>query len=794
MALIDDVKAICARLANAGWRELLLKHGLDIRQSSSANLKAALEQQLTIDRSVPGFEDFVSDTAQGIEPGNVAESLLYHAFASPHVQRSPSTEAGLGAMSTELAEFPTLQELDTVENYIFASADRSLEEIGEFAKDLLQAPNEVELVIAVFALEYRPSQGTPHQRHADLCLSRTGVSRVGNTSPFFDEKLRGFMPFVDSDVENAIRVLPCRYSAWLAVKSKVKADRFGPARPDSRQDQDSSYWVPIHKLFSGVECIRGLDLTVDLQAAHENRKIERIHRHMELKGVPSGFTAAQRELEPFVKRHGLANWDETYQGGKLLSPIPQPLAERASFEGEDLSFESPPMSNQFSDAFSPTFSLDVPAVPVRPWPEYAHVRFAVENGNVNYYGDQDNAEQIATAGGFRALNISDSTADGFIKATVDGIGALEAVPAYSLVAAPDFFPGVSQREVFDWWQETQLPAAQPSLPNWLREIIADGDWNFWRRPPVPLSDTEFGPNVNLANSGFQDDDITVTAVLTPLQEIDLTKPEPEMAVTLRHASLPDSAAGIFAPGWDVSGDRVDGSPNIHLSAYGLGSPFPEDAKLCAALSTFWPAAAPDTTRTYFDVDFDVGTVCPLTDEENGAAPASVAWDGVQGPVVLSENSQLTRVRFQNYPLADYTLNALEGKFSIAETRKITLNEYTNRILATLRMYRTLSEIGNKQTLHILSFNKVESTNSLLLEAENALGFQLSGPVFRFDVFANADTSEINSGEIRFEDFEVTRIFTLLIGQNEQLAVMARQGDGTQARSEWIPVPNSVPQV
>lgn len=30
MALIDEVKAICNRLANHGWKKLLLKHGLDI--------------------------------------------------------------------------------------------------------------------------------------------------------------------------------------------------------------------------------------------------------------------------------------------------------------------------------------------------------------------------------------------------------------------------------------------------------------------------------------------------------------------------------------------------------------------------------------------------------------------------------------------------------------------------------------------------------------------------------------------------------------------------------------------
>lgn len=223
------------------------------------------------------------------------------------------------------------------------------------------------------------------------------------------------------------------------------------------------------------------------------------------------------------------------------------------------------------------------------------------------------------------------------------------------------------------------------------------------------------------------------------------------------------------------------------SSYGLGSPFPEDAKLCAALSTFWPAAAPDTARTYFEVEFDRGTVCPLTDEENGAIAGTASWDGLRGAHVVVENAEFTRIRYPNYPLADYTLNALEGRFSIAETRKITFQEYTNRILATLRMYRTLSQFGNKQTLHVASFQKVESTNPLLLEAEAEVGVQLSGPIFRFDVFAGADSSEVDNGNVTIEDFDVTRMFTLLFGQSEPLFEMARRGDGSVARSEWTAV-------
>ena len=82
MARIDEVKAACARLAGMGWQSLLKQHGLDIVK---ADLAAELARELTIDRSVPGFEDFTLAGKRGIEPGLPAASLLYHAFASPDV-------------------------------------------------------------------------------------------------------------------------------------------------------------------------------------------------------------------------------------------------------------------------------------------------------------------------------------------------------------------------------------------------------------------------------------------------------------------------------------------------------------------------------------------------------------------------------------------------------------------------------------------------------------------------------------------------------------------------------------
>src|SRR5216684_6294591 len=131
---------------------------------------------------------------------------------------------------------------------------------------------------------------------------------------------------------------------------------------------------------------------------------------------------------------------------------------------------------------------------------------------------------------------------------------------------------------------------------------------------------------------------------------------------IRSSTLPDDAAGEFAPGWDVSvdvqGDIETGTP--HLAAYGLGSPFPEDAKLCAALSTFWPAVAPDVYRTMSMHTGNPrlrGTVAPLTDEEIGQI-GSLPWDGVPGPRVIQMNGQ-TFVEMASFLNVDYVASAVE---------------------------------------------------------------------------------------------------------------------------------------
>src|SRR5712691_13536441 len=93
MALIDDITAICRRLANKGWAELLNRHGLKLDEPE---LASELARELpAIDRAQPGFEDFTSAGKRAIEPGKPAACLLYHALASPNVHPTLNGEPGL---------------------------------------------------------------------------------------------------------------------------------------------------------------------------------------------------------------------------------------------------------------------------------------------------------------------------------------------------------------------------------------------------------------------------------------------------------------------------------------------------------------------------------------------------------------------------------------------------------------------------------------------------------------------------------------------------------------------------
>lgn len=188
------------------------------------------------------------------------------------------------------------------------------------------------------------------------------------------------------------------------------------------------------------------------------------------------------------------------------------------------------------------------------------------------------------------------------------------------------------------------------------------------------------------------------------------------------SSLSDTGAGEFGPGWDISTDVTNGY--LHLAAYGLGSPFPEDVKLCAAFSAFWPAVAPDTARSAFGFR----SVAPMTDRETGLEDAP-AWDGIKGPRLVHKGDS-DYVVTDNFHHVDYVKQTLNNKFTMVETMKVDQEAYQARVLATARMYEFIGSIELQTEFRMLSFIVGQSDDLLKTEFEK-LSVAYEEPIYRY---------------------------------------------------------------
>jgi len=739
MALIDQLKLILQRLAPLGWRDLMLQHGLDITANA---LATALSAPLTINRTLPGFEDFAAEGVRAIEAGRPERSLLYHAFASPNVTRQ--------ANGRELGGFPTLAEIEILENYIYGLNAPSLADLRARAQGAL-------LAIAVFAYEYRPAAETVHRRNADLCFARTGIARVGTANAQYLPANRGFLPFVD-DQPNAMRVLPARYAAYIAIQMMGNNPSLGVMRPQTN-DATQLFWVPLHKLFAGNECIRGLDLHLSLTTQHINEKIRRVHIELGRRGVNSGWREPDISQAPFVFNDGIAMFAVNPEFGTgLLMPTSHPhMVEAAVYQGKPLVYNVPANAEVLSSSFS--ISADRGA---RLAPEYVHARHRVNaDGSEMNLNEAANAAQAVATGGYQARHYVDFTGDGWVDAQCPEL-AIEIprrVPAYSLVTAPDFFPNTDQRELLDWVNQ--------SVPSALRQ-------GLWRVQPLSLSDDRHAPNLQIPGANFRAEDKTVTAIVSQLQNGTSAQMPLIGPPTRRHTHLPDGAAGVFAPGWDVSLSRA-ADQTMHLAAYGLGSPFPEDGKLCAALSTFWPAVAPDATRT-FEPQWNGPswfTVAPLTDDEIGQT-GNQPWDGIAGPRMVRVGNR-NMLEYNAIDHADYVENALNNRFSLTLTGAVDVNEYESRVLATARAYRALgaNTPQQKSAWAVFSFRVPNSTDPELRQAQTQTGIRLQGRFYRLQMVRHgAQSTPANAPRKR--RVQILELVTLYV---DPLQILVRRANG-----------------
>lgn len=698
MALLDEVKACLNRLAPRGWAKLFDRHNLDITVPKT-DLADQLIKPLNIKRDQPGFEEFALDGRQAVQPGDPARSLLYHALASVDV-------VPLKSGTLVDADFATLAELDAIENYIYSLAHRTL---GSF-----QNP-----IVAVVAYQYRGKLVSAHRRHADLVFSRTGVARVGTTAARYSGAARAFDP-IPAGQARGFAALPARYAAFIAeYRSPTATDAVLRATPGI--DANIPFIFPVHKLFAGKECLwdANNDQPLTIPAIkfvefHVNEKLARMHRKSD--DNPGRVTPLPQfdiTAPPFVRtsRDSSDLVDLTPIGASVLvSPVPKPLVrtarQKVGTTTELVRFRVPKATN--ANRF--WTSLDLGATGAgRAAPEYANIRQEVVQTasgafrlrDLNQVPNQgtlpkDRFDAKLNAGGYEAAHFIDGTCDGAISVVVPSAIGLPVLPAFSLVTAVDYFPMVDQVEIEQWLEDMQgapigLAEAGQVFPQGGPKPLSDGRFKMQanslapsRHKPNPELPDPLAPNSSRpAFDPTERANFSATAIVSRAPGTETNNvSEPKRATSW----LPDSASDVFMPGWDVS------LHNRSYVSYGLGSPFPEDAKLCAALNSFWPAVAPDSSRTY---GFPPGsgllpTSIPLLDAELGYHPnhqrvaagevhSKNGWDGDFGPFVTRDAGGNLFVNASDPMRADQTRAALDGTVGFAGLERVDAAELIRRM-------------------------------------------------------------------------------------------------------------------
>jgi hypothetical protein len=396
-----------------------------------------------------------------------------------------------------------------------------------------------------------------------------------------------------------------------------------------------------------------------------------------------------------------------------------------------------------SDHHEPRYMADAAQETQRPGPEYVNIRHRLlPNGQIENLNLRRDMNEIMQRGGYQALQYYDGAGDGWVEARCPQLEEVidAQLPAYCMIALPDFFPKVTQRELMQWWRNT--------VPKPVRDAL-------WALEPLALSQTRIAANITLPVA-FSLADTTITTLVSQPGAATGPVQVPNGPWTIEKTGLPDGSPGLFDPGWDTSQGIYYTDPHRRLqkflAGYGLGSPFIEDAKLCAALGAYWPGVAPDATRT-FQPDKRIGgmvypypTIVPLTDEEIGSAPVEGGefqpWDGVRGPRATTFDGRPVAA-YMDATRTDYI--DLVGTMTAVLTSRIDTAEFQRRILAMEAVYWALGihdpdfvrTYGEREAVYkvlrakaawaVLSFRVVKPDDAGLAAAEAATGVRLTGP-------------------------------------------------------------------
>jgi hypothetical protein len=689
--LVDTIHDLTVRLPEH-WKTVFKRHGLDLAASTSPDETARLlAAPLNIDWSDPSALDLCANTKRAIEPGDPACSLLYHVLM---LADCPSTADGIA-----------LQDLDLIENYIYSLAD---------------LPSDWQsLDIAVLAYQYRPARRTGHQQHADMVFARMGIARNGDVEALYDAGTRSYVPHVEGET-NHVRVSPARYGAFL-VRRVAGPGTLALIEGKQPGDEQRAFLQPVRKLFA-EECLPDVTLRLEFGHWHRGEKLKRAAKaRWGIVPTPTGdfdqppYTVTQRHPNAGGQAQaGDAHITlEPCGDSCLLMPSAQPLIEALNalnykvdgflvgrknwlfakinrrfttqrLYASRLTLALAGVAELYEEHFRkyalPSFLDRVMRFPEpRNTPEYINIRHML-HANGTYVNMVEHPIRYAkflektNKGGYRAQMFLDHCAEGVVTVNSADLPGRTVFPAYSVVAAPDFFPYADQSELQRWFDEAKI----------------DPKTQFKNGSPVSLSAERLPANPDSVEpfgnrQAFAASEDTIAVSFSPVPRA-LADPHRQGPLPRMVSFLSDASSSVFAPGWDVTYAGSFGK-GMYLATFGLGSPFAEDIKLCAASNSFWPAVSPDASRTFNRTD--APTAIPMLDDELGfhsehplVANGSVhdtrtGWDGEHGPYLTRDGM----VDYADINRSDYVANAMSGRILYGAFEHVDAAELIRRIKA-----------------------------------------------------------------------------------------------------------------
>ncbi len=743
--LKQQFQTLITWMVDNGWARFFRDEtGLDLSltgEALDAELQRPLDQEkLNILKTKQGgFDDFVGN--QAIARGKPSSSLLYHALASPRVR--PFNNA---------TQYPSLTEIDILENYIYALLP--WDEYGVKAGD--------NLYLAVFAYEYRPALKTPHRRHADLVFSRTGIARIGDCHLNYDPVNRCFTnnPTASEDpTGKRIAVTPARYGLFLATAvtnkevyilatGRYKGTERSIDKADDRHDGDLLFLKPVRKVFNNDSLFNNSPIV--FTENHESDKLAILTKNHSLtrssatliednvaltqKGssylvVPRLMNESGRNV--FIK--------PATDAGKLVafpvdSKMPRYFTSLYNEENEKKVEDIEILSSHKRQLYRIPNTYPYG----RNGPMYVHLAHRLTEDQTITSVPKEANTNFETRLQTESCNVplyEDGICDGCVQVDFSKLQLPQLQPrinpgilsAFSIVTAPDFFPYVDSLDLVDY-------DVSPG---------ANKESNFYEGGVSSLAMERVRPNPRLTLPGSAG-----RAFPLPADQRDLSLLKTYTAVVSGETGsatpaatgnniqerdyqstsyLPDACSSVFAPGWDITYcDKVDGEVvPMYLSTQGLGAPFVEDMKLCAAMNGMWVAESPDTARniqgsvTIKDSDqqnsYRNPTAIPLLDNELGIVQTNTTgWDGEQGPFLEKDGNSRWCVNFTDLGRADYVQNALDGRFDMSKLRNLNTRQLITRMECLKKCIKAIGhnrDVVGQTVLWLVSAEQLDTGTS-----------------------------------------------------------------------------------